>query len=66
MNLYHGSYVEVVTPDLKHSRSNVDFGKGFYTTPLYDQAVKWCNKFKKEVTLVLFPAVSSTRNIAQS
>ena len=25
----------------------VDFGRGFYTTPLYDQAVKWCEKFKR-------------------
>ena len=34
-------------PDLVHSRENVDFGKGFYTTPIYEQAVKWCEKFKR-------------------
>ncbi len=45
MNLYHGSNIEITKPDLKHSRSNVDFGRGFYTTTIYDQAVKWCNKF---------------------
>ncbi len=47
MILYHGSYLEIDEPDLKHSRPNVDFGKGFYTTPLREQAVKWCGKFKR-------------------
>lgn len=45
MILYHGSYMEIASPDLLHSRSNVDFGRGFYTTPLRDQAEKWCMKF---------------------
>lgn len=47
MILYHGSFVEVAKPDLVHSRSNVDFGCGFYVTPLREQAVKWCGKFKR-------------------
>jgi len=47
MILYHGSYMEISKPDLKHSRPNVDFGSGFYTTPIYEQAVKWCGKFKR-------------------
>lgn len=47
MILYHGSFLEIAHPDLKHSRSTVDFGRGFYTTPILDQAVKWCDKFKR-------------------
>lgn len=47
MIVYHGSYTEVLTPDLAHSRPNVDFGKGFYATSIYEQAEKWCNRFKK-------------------
>ena len=47
MILYHGSYLEISKPDLKHSRDNVDFGHGFYTTPIYEQAVKWCGKFRR-------------------
>ena len=47
MIVYHGSWLEVKNPDLKHSRSDVDFGKGFYVAPLRDQAVKWCGKFKR-------------------
>ncbi len=47
MILYHGSYVEVNKPDLTYSRHNVDFGCGFYTTPLHEQALKWCSRFKR-------------------
>lgn len=46
MIIYHGSYMEIVRPDIVHSRENVDFGCGFYTTPLLEQAQKWCRKFK--------------------
>lgn len=47
MILYHGSYLDIPEPDLTYSRPNVDFGRGFYTTPLYEQAAKWCGKFKR-------------------
>ncbi len=47
MILYHGSFVAVDKPDLSHSRPNVDFGKGFYVTPIYEQAEKWCGRFKR-------------------
>lgn len=47
MILYHGSYLEIPYPDLSHSREKVDFGQGFYTTPLREQAEKWCGKFKR-------------------
>lgn len=45
MILYHGSDVEVSKPDIFHSRKNLDFGCGFYVTPIYWQAQKWCEKF---------------------
>lgn len=48
MMLYHGSYTKIARPDLLHSRSNVDFGCGFYTTPILEQAVNWCMKFKRQ------------------
>lgn len=47
MNLFHGSYVEIPDPDLSHSRDKLDFGKGFYTTSLYEQAAQWCRRFKR-------------------
>jgi hypothetical protein len=48
MIVYHGSYAEVPSPDTLHSRKNVDFGQGLYVTPLYEQAAKWCLRFKKD------------------
>jgi hypothetical protein len=50
MIVYHGSYKEIEKPDITHSRKNVDFGRGFYTTPLLEQAQKWCKKFKDKNT----------------
>lgn len=46
MILYHGSFIVVDHPDLAHSRGNVDFWKEFYVTPIYEQAAKWCSRFK--------------------
>ena len=47
MILYHGSFTKISSPDLLHSRANVDFGKGFYVTPIFEQAEKWSYKFKR-------------------
>lgn len=46
MKLYHGSSIEVPFPDILHSRSRVDFGKGFYLTPIYEQAERWSQRHK--------------------
>lgn len=45
MILYHGSNIVVDKPDLKYSRKNLDFGMGFYTTTIEDQAKKWSERF---------------------
>ncbi len=43
--LYHGSWLEIAVTDIRHSRSDLDFGCGFYTTPLYEQADWFSDKF---------------------
>lgn len=43
IKLYHGSTVAVRKPSLRPGRPNADFGKGFYTTTNYDQAVRWAH-----------------------
>lgn len=43
MKLYHGSIVEVRNPSLRYGRKRTDFGKGFYTTTLVEQAEHWAN-----------------------
>lgn len=47
MILYHGSNAKIEQPNILFSRLNVDFGKGFYTTPIMEQAQNWCQKFKR-------------------
>jgi hypothetical protein len=47
MILYHGSYMAIEKPDISFSRNNVDFGRGFYTTPIKEQAVSWSKRFKR-------------------
>jgi hypothetical protein len=41
MILFHGSNCEFDTISLKKSKDNRDFGKGFYTTTLEEQAREW-------------------------
>lgn len=43
IKLYHGSIVTVRKPSLRPGRPNADFGKGFYTTSNYEQAVRWAH-----------------------
>lgn len=40
MKLYHGSNLEIIQPDLSRSKPFKDFGKGFYLSPIYEQAVE--------------------------
>ena len=45
MILYHGSYLVIEKPDLSFSRLLTDFGKGFYLTPIKEQAKNWSRRF---------------------
>lgn len=47
MRLYHSSNVAVVSPDVLHSRDYLDFGKGFYLTSIYEQAVRYAQRFTR-------------------
>jgi hypothetical protein len=42
MTLYHGSNVEVKSPQLLKNQCELDFGNGFHTTSDFDQATR-CN-----------------------
>jgi len=48
MTLFHGSYLAVEKPDVSFSRNNIDFGRGFYTTPMQEQAINWAKRFKRK------------------
>ena len=53
MILYHGGSVEISSPDLLHSRKAVDFGVGFYVTPVLEQAEKWSEKRKRSTGIAV-------------
>lgn len=44
--LFHGSNVIVEHPLVNIGRKDLDFGPGFYLTPLYEQACKWAIRVK--------------------
>ena len=45
MRVYHTSNVIVSQPDVCHSRKHLDFGRGFYLTPLEQQARDYGQRF---------------------
>lgn len=47
VRVYHGSTSVVKNPSLDFSNNKCDFGKGFYTTTDYEQALKW-TKIKRD------------------
>jgi hypothetical protein len=47
MIVFHGGAQIVEKPDALHSRKAVDFGPGFYVTPLESQARSWAEKRKR-------------------
>ena len=47
MILYHTSYTEIRQPDIQHSRPRLDFGTGFYLTPLRIQAERYGERFSR-------------------
>lgn len=41
MILYHGSYTQTKTPKILLQEKGRDFGLGFYTTSIKEQAERW-------------------------
>ena len=66
MILYHGSYLTIKKPDLSFSRSTLDFGRGFYTTPIKEQAKKWSKRFIKAKGQGIISAFEIDKNILSS
>jgi hypothetical protein len=52
MQVYHGSYTEILEIDLSKSQTNKDFGKGFYVTKFREHAESWAknmaNRYHKK------------------
>ena len=46
MKVFHTSPLRIEHPDTLHARKALDFGPGFYVTPLREQAVKYGARFQ--------------------
>lgn len=44
MRLFHGSSIVVSEPHIGFSRSDLDFGRGFYATSIRTQAERWAKR----------------------
>ena len=60
MIVYHGSTLQIKNPDLTHSKYNLDFGVGFYTTTISTQAERWAKRKGMRLSL---PAVVNVYEI---
>ncbi len=56
MIIYHGTTLEIQSPDISHSKPFLDFGMGFYTTSFIDQAEKWA--IRKSIRQAKTPIVN--------
>ena len=52
MLLYHTGYREIPQPDVHYGRKNADFGRGFYTTPDRDFALRWARERRDTKTVL--------------
>ena len=52
MEIYHGSYTSVQTPEIIIGKFTKDFGEGFYCTELKRQAEKWARRYDTPVVSI--------------
>jgi hypothetical protein len=64
MILFHGSTLAVKKPEIIRSEHGRDFGFGFYTTDIYDQAKRWALRKARIVNKGV--AVSSENDVASA
>lgn len=49
MIVYHGSYTEIQTPEIRTGTYTKDFGQGFYCTIIKEQAQRWAKRYNSPV-----------------
>ena len=71
MIIYHGSNMVVEQPLILQSERMLDFGIGFYTTPIKEQAIRWTEQIAKRrepntriLSIYEFDLESASRDLA--
>jgi hypothetical protein len=52
MIVYHGSFCEIIKPQVLSEKNHKDFGNGFYCTVLKEQAERWAKRFSEPIVNV--------------
>ena len=52
MDIYHGSYMAVPSPEIRRGQFTKDFGDGFYCTELKRQAIKWARRYDTQIVSI--------------
>lgn len=65
MLIYHGSYTEVKTPQIRKGRNTKDFGTGFYCTVIKEQAQRWAKRYKTPVVNAYSVLIDEDLNILE-
>ncbi len=50
--VYHGGYIEISSPEIIQGKYTKDFGMGFYCTEIYEQAIRWANRYETAIVSV--------------
>ncbi|MCD8193675.1 MAG: DUF3990 domain-containing protein [Tannerellaceae bacterium] len=45
MEIYHGGYCTIETPEIRMGKYAKDFGTGFYCTEMKEQAIRWARRY---------------------
>lgn len=49
MEVFHGGYCLITSPEIREGKYAKDFGAGFYCTELKEQAIRWANRYDTPV-----------------
>lgn len=65
MEIYHGSYTAIPSPQIMKGMFTKDFGPGFYCTSLRKQAEKWSKRYEKAVINIYEYQPNDTLNVLE-
>lgn len=63
MEVYHGGYTIITSPQIIKGEFTKDFGDGFYCTEIEEQAIKWARRYKTPVVCAYEFQLDSSLNI---
>lgn len=49
MEVFHGGYCLITSPEIREGKYSKDFGTGFYCTELKEQAIRWAKRYDTSV-----------------